>query len=484
MKILFATLIITIFATPSYAVVPSMWPFLQSLVSFLPQILLFILVGISVIFKFSTWKLIFAWFGRNIKTKIGIGVTIVFALAIMSLATYLFLYYTGNIALKSRKGQSDGVTMSEWTGFRGSDRRTGCLDGFPGPQDANEIWSFRESLDRAGFSSSPAISGNKVYVGSNNDVMYCFDASNGDVIWKFNAFYEVFSSPAIVDNKVYFGEGLHYTEDASFHCVNAETGDEIWSFSTTGQIESSPFAADGKVVFGAGKDGVYCLDAKTGQKLWQYSEVYVAGSPLIHDKKVYFGSGYGKNGIYCLDLADGSEIWTINTKYPAWGAPAVWDGKIYVGTGSGNFVFSSEEPSGNVMCLDTQTGSSVWDFELSDAILGAIAIDDGKIYFGSRNSNLYCIDATSGKELWNFTTDGAIVSSPAVTKENVYIGSSDGKMYCVDKEDGIAKWEFDTGESGSFNIDTGIIGSPSISKGKLYIGSMNFFFYCIGENEN
>lgn len=480
-KLLLSILLFLIFVPASYAVVPSVWPFLQNLVSFLPQILFFLLFGASVIFKLSTWRRVLAWLAHNIRTKIGISVAAGAVLLISVLTLYLILFRTGKTSVESLSSQPEENSESEWAGFRGNALRSGCIDNLPGPQEAMEIWSFRETLDRAGFASSPAVAGDRVYVGANNDALYCFDAAAGDVIWKFEAFYEVFSSPAVAGNRVYFGEGLHYTEDATFHCVDAGTGEEIWSFPTTSHGESSPYVADGRVVFGAGKDGVYCLDAETGRELWQYSDVYVAGSPVVYDKTVYFGSGYGRNGVYCLDLDDGSEIWIIDTKHPAWGAPAVWDNKVYIGTGPGNFVFSSEEPAGSVICLNARTGDSLWEFELEDTVLGAIAIGDGKAYFGSRNSNIYCVDALSGEKIWTFSTGGAVVSSPAVAMDDVYFGSDDGKIYCLDKEDGTVKWEFNTSESGMFNMDSRIISSPAISKSRLYVGSMNFFFYCIGE---
>jgi len=454
-----------------------MWPFLQSLSSFLPQILLFVMVGVSAVFKFSAWKRGLAWIGRKIGTKAGVSVIVVLVILI-SLTMYILFKDSGSVAYQPPTGH-----VTEWTAFRGGIHRLGSVDNSNGPQDGQEIWSFREKLDRAGFASSPAVVGKRVYVGADNDYLYCFNAENGDVVWKFEALYEVFSSPAISNGKVYFGEGLHYTEDATFHCVDANTGEEIWSFPTTSHVESSPTVVDGKVIFGAGDDGVYCLDAETGNKLWQYSSVHVDGSPAVYDNRVYFGSGYGRSAVYCIDLDNGNEIWSVDTQYPVWGAPTVWDGKVYIGTGAGNFAASIEEPSGSILCLDIKTGETVWESEIGGTVLGAVAIGDGRAYVGCRDANIYCFDVSTGDEIWKSAAGGGIVSSPAVANGDVYFGSDDGKIYCLDAEDGISKWEFNTSESGLFNMDSRIIGSPAISNGKLYIGSMNFFFYCVGDKE-
>ncbi len=479
MRILFPILILLVFVSNSYAVIPGMWPFLQSLMSFLPQIFLILMVGLSAIFSFGTWKRLFAWIGRNIRTKIGASVAAGVVVA-TTVVIYLFIAGSGSVSNYSSADRES----SEWTTFRRNVQRSGSADGLAGPQDGQEIWSFRETFDRAGFASSPAVVGNRVYVGADNDTLYCFNAENGDVIWKFEAFYEVFSSPAVINDRVYFGEGLHYTEDAIFHCVDANTGEEIWSFPTTSHVESSPFVVDGKVLFGAGEDGVYCLNAENGDKVWQYPSVHVDSCPAVYDNRVYFGSGYGRSGVHCLNLDDGSEIWTVDTQYPAWGAPAVWDDKVYTGTGTGNYAVSGDEPAGSVVCLNARTGDSLWEFRIEGTVLGAIAIENGRAYFGSRDASLYCIDALSGEQIWEFTSDSAIVSSPAVAMGDVYFGSGDGMIYCLDGEDGIAKWEFDASESGLFNADSRIMGSPAISGGKLFVGSMNFFFYCIGEESD
>ena len=91
-------------ATSSYAVVPGMWPFLQSLMSFLPQILLFVMVGISMVFKFGTWKRMFGWILRKVRTKPGI----VAATAVVILAGVgIYIIVTGSSKV-APQSPSDG----------------------------------------------------------------------------------------------------------------------------------------------------------------------------------------------------------------------------------------------------------------------------------------------------------------------------------------------------------------------------------------
>jgi len=477
-KIFIVTTVFLLISTSSvYAVIPQFMPIIQTLLSFLPQIALFLLFSISLIFKFSTWKGIFSKVVKTLSNPLILVSVIIAVVGIGAGSYFLFFRHTVVRELNPRTSVSDYT----WTNFGGNAVRTGNVDGKSGPEYGEEIWAFRETLDRAPFISSAAVVGGCVFVGCDNNYLYCFDAKGGKVIWKFEADYEVFSSPAVAYGKVYVGEGLHYTEDAKFYCVDVQTGGLVWHFQTNNHTESSPAISDGKVYFGAGEDGVYCLNAETGEKIWQYPGVHVDSSPIVVDGWCYFGSGYGISRFHCVNALDGSLKWKYDLDYPAWGGPAVVNGRVYFAIGNGNFNVSDDEPYGGVICLRVENGEKIWAFEAEDTVLTSVAIADGKAYFGSRDSKLYCLNVDMGEEIWNYQTNSPIVSSPAVVGLNVYFGCNDGKIYCLNTEDGELKWTFDTGKSDIITFDARILASPTVADGKVYVGSMNFYFYCIGE---
>ena len=53
-------------------------------------------------------------------------------------------------------------------------------------------------------SSSPAVAGDFVYVGSESGVFYCLDAASGNVLWEYNTGVPIKSAPAISGNMVFF----------------------------------------------------------------------------------------------------------------------------------------------------------------------------------------------------------------------------------------------------------------------------------------
>ncbi|HIE50418.1 MAG TPA: hypothetical protein EYP85_01550 [Armatimonadetes bacterium] len=464
---------------PAQAFNPGNFAPLQALLSFLPQILAFVGAVVALALKRDTWRHL--WYQAKAEVRkrrqVLVPAALLGAVALIWGGHWL-LTRTGEPVAASVTGPAD-----DWPLFRGNVARTGTA-GPPKPAlQGKEIWAFREPLDRAPFASSPAVVGGYVYVGADNDTLYCFEARTGRVRWKFTADWEVFCSPAVVHGRVYFGEGLHYVTASTFRCLDAATGKVLWEFPVKSHTESSPAVAEGKVYFGAGDEGLFCVTAAEGKKVWQFKGEHIDTAPLAVNGRVYFGSGYGNSHLYCLDGQTGKVIWKVPVEHAAWGAPALEGQRIYFGLGNGNFERSDPHPYGEVRCLDARTGKELWRRAVGDAVIGAIAVSKGRCYFGSRDGRVYCVRADNGKILWRFRTGGPVVSSPAVAGGYVYLGSRDGKLYCLQARTGQLVWAFNAARK-SLGMDAGLVASPAVAEGRVYVGSLNFFFFCLGKGQS
>jgi eukaryotic-like serine/threonine-protein kinase len=192
------------------------------------------------------------------------------------------------------------------------------------------IWTIKGSAN-----SIPAVENSHIYISSAG--ITALNASTGTIIWyKFTA--PVFSSPAVTSDKVYFGS------DKILYCLDAATGGKVWSYITNSSIFSSPSVADGLVYVGSNDGNLYALNASTGAKIWNYT-TYIGGdglygvssSPAVADGSVYVGSDDGN--LYAFDALTGTKLWnyTIQSKYSTFGgrqhlssSPAIVDGKIYI----------------------------------------------------------------------------------------------------------------------------------------------------------
>ena len=475
-------------ASPAYAVIPQLLGPLTALLSIIPQILAFVGVALitALVFARDTTKMFFYKF-RDFASAHKIAVSVI-GVIILS-GTTLGIYQMMQTPTAVIAGANHVKGNRTWPTFRGGKYRTGHLDAQPGPTTGTPAWIFKEENGMAvDFSSSPAVVGNRLYIGSSHGSIfslrgatYCIDTDSREVIWRHASPTPIFSSPAVAGGRVYIGEGYHEDSNCHLRCLDARTGEQIWSFETTSHVESTPFISQGKLYFTAGADGIYCIDALEGQEIWHYKAVHADMSPILHKDKLYFGTGYGDYRIYAVDAQTGTEIWSKQMPYPVWGSPSAHENLVFFGLGRGNFSESDPIPAGKVVALDAETGDTVWEYKAKDAVFTAIAVQNGYLTFGSRDGSVYCLRATDGKRNWQTGLGAPVVSSPAVTPDTVYAAAKNGNIYALSTEDGKVKWEFNA-RTVTRNIE--LYSSPAVANGFVYIGTSDRYILCLGGDNN
>lgn len=492
---LFTIVLISVFVcftATAYAVIPQLLGPLSALMSIIPQILAFVGVALltSLVFARDTTKMVFYKLRSFVMSNKIVPIISIIVLIILAVVTFQLVgknvKETLPITVDPENSKAETFTNTEaWKTFRGNLNRTGNVDGLPGPLTGDPAWIFKATLGKAvEFSSSPAISGNRLYIGATHGSIfsvsgatYCIDIETQKVIWRRDSEIPIISSPAVVAGRVYIGEGYHHDTGCRLRCLDATTGDPIWSFKTASHVESTPIITQGRLYFTAGGDGVYCLDALAGEEIWHFPGIHADMSPLVKDGKVFFGSGYGEYRIYAVDAHTGTEIWSIPTPYPVWGSPSAHENMIYFGLGKGNFSESAPIPKGRVVALNIENGDIVWEYEVGDAVMSAIVVHNGYVIFGSRDGFVYALTANEGELHWKTYLEAVVASSPAVTQDSVYAATYNGRIVSLDLENGDIKWEYD-----SDSVVGGLIfiSSPAIAGGSLYIGSSSRYIFCLG----
>lgn len=481
-------------AKPAHAVIPQLLGPLTALLSIVPQLLAFVGVALitGLVFARDTTKMLFYKFRDfAIAHKVVASVLSVMFLVGFGWGSYTLVRRTLSPMTSSpetmirRTEIGNRKANTSWSTFRGGKSRTGHLDTLAGPTTGTPAWVFKDEAPMAvDFSSSPAVVGNRLYIGSAHGSIfslggatYCIDIESQKILWRHTSPTPIFSSPAVAGGRVYIGEGYHHDSDCHLRCLDARTGEQIWSFQTTSHVESTPFIHQGKLYFTAGADGVYCIDALEGEYIWHYPAVHADMSPVLHKDKVYFGTGYGDYRIYAVDAQTGAEVWSKQMPYPVWGSPSAAENSVFFGLGRGNFSESAPIPAGKVVALDAETGDLLWEHEAEDAVLTAIAVQNSYVTFGSRDGYVYSLQSTDGKLNWKTDLGGPVVSSPAVTMDTVYAATKNGYIYALSTDTGKVQWEFDT-RIINRNID--LYSSPAVANGLLYIGSSDRYIFCFG----
>jgi len=169
----------------------------------------------------------------------------------------------------------------------------------------------------------------------------------------------------VADGKLYVG-----SEDRWVHCFDVDQHHEIWNFQTGDPISSSPAVADGEVYVCSEDGKVYCLDAYTGAWIWQYTAgIGMTSSPAVADNKVYIGGGDGK--VHCLNADTGAWIWDYFVEDEL-NSPVVADGKVYVASYSGNvYCIGStlEERIASLEAVNAKLRSNLDALEAENAVL-------------------------------------------------------------------------------------------------------------------
>jgi outer membrane protein assembly factor BamB len=259
--------------------------------------------------------------------------------------------------------------------------------------------------------------------------------------WTFKTDGPIIGSPAVANGVVYIG-----STDGNLYAVDQETGKQKWKFKTfaSRQVTSSPTIANGLVYFG-GFDGIlYAVDAQTGTMKWTFVAEY---ERRFEAKRLHgYPSGF-------QTIPDSWDIYTSS--------PAIFNGRIYVGSGDGN-----------VYCVDAVTGILQWKFATGDIVHASPAIANNTVYIGSWDSYLYALDAETGQEKWRFKTgedtyirnQQGFQSSPAIADGTIYVGCRDGHLYAVDDGTGRKRWDYPTNKGW-------VNSTPAIRGGVVYAGT-------------
>ncbi len=350
-------------------------------------------------------------------------------------------------------------------------RRTADLAGIASSSLPSKLKPKWQITSKDGFSSTAAIVGDHVYVGTLSGEMLCLKRASGETVWSYrtvedpkpNSFLPGFqASPAVIGDSVFAGD-----EDGVFHAIDRATGKKKWTFTSNGQIIASANVVGERVIFGSYDSSLYCLKTTDGTKLWQYqTQDRVNGSPAVSDKHT-FVTGCDQH-MRVIDIETGEQAAEMQLERYLIASPAVSGEMLYVGT------HESE-----VIALNWRKKEVVWrynDPSRDQPFHSSAALTDKLVIVGGQDKILHAIDRATGQGVWTLPTRGQVNSSPVVVGDRVFVGSKDGFLYEAKLADGMLIEKYQV-------AGRGLSASPAVGEGCLVIGAEgnNGALVCFGE---
>ena len=169
---------------------------------------------------------------------------------------------------------------------------------------------------------APVVTNGKVYFVSDDGHLYCLDADQGTLLWKFRggpsdykllgnarliSMWPARGAPVLYDGTIYFAASIWPFMGTFVHALNAETGEVVWTNSGSGsdfmlQPHSSPAfagvapqgylsATEDKLFLAGGRSVPAAYDRHTGKFLYFETNTKDGGYEVIVGKEWFLNAG-------------------------------------------------------------------------------------------------------------------------------------------------------------------------------------------------
>jgi outer membrane protein assembly factor BamB len=240
-----------------------------------------------------------------------------------------------------------------------------------------------------------------------------------------NIFHNTWSSPSLVEINgrplIFFaaGNGVVY----AFEPISptAKTGGELLKLKKVWQFDFDPAAPKADI-------HKYLSNRREGP-----SNLY--GMPVVNQNRLYVAGGgdiwWGKNEAWlkCIDptktgdITTNGLVWSYPLERHVLSTPAVYDGLVFI------------SDSGRKMhCVDAGTGKPYWTQEIKGEVWASPMVADGKVYLGTRSGEFWVFAASKEKKVLSMVDFGSPISATATAANGVLYITTMNHLYAVQGE--------------------------------------------------
>jgi len=328
--------------------------------------------------------------------------------------------------------------------------------------------AWTASVDEESVDASPAVVGDRVFVGTALGQVVCLNVADGAVVWRAQTGGAVMSSPAVAEGKVFVGSA-----DRCLYAFSAGDGKRLWCVRTRGAVVASPLVLGDRVYCGS-MDGTFrCLQAATGKEIWRTREGgAVSASAAAAGDLIYLGDEAGH--IVARAAADGKQVWTLAVQGGVVAAPCLNGERLIVPVMSPTALSPPEIRC--LLVLDRQTGTEIWSSKKASSVMHTPVCDGSNVYFATvsgylSDTELWALRLSDGAEMWKKRLGGVADSSPSLAGSVLLFGNHDANFYVVDTASGAV--------TQALPLEGKMFSSPAIANGQVYIGLQGGKVVCL-----
>ncbi len=245
--------------------------------------------------------------------------------------------------------------------------------------------------------------------------LICRDLARGEQVWE-QPVKEASAGSIIVQNRLLIGSAA-----GRLTAYDLFDGHVVWTFETDDRF-SAPPSFGYNTVFQPGESGtLYAISPDSGSEVFRVKvDGPMVAAVAVGDLVVATDMRGHVSGI---DPAAGRIVWQTELPGPVWTAPALADGRAYVG-----------HNGGEVVALDESDGRSLWRFETAEVVRASVIVAGDYVIAGTLGGHLYSLNAADGSVVDRRELKGAIATAPVTDGSRVYVATEDGYIICFGDE--------------------------------------------------
>jgi len=316
----------------------------------------------------------------------------------------------------------EGPLLQErvWPVYLGSASRAGGADTLA--SNPQPVW--RNSVAR-GISGAPALTEDVLALSLVDNRLALLDRATGAVIWTRRLSAPLGAGPLIADDRLFVAE---QDPTGKVYAIRLTNGGTIWS-ARAGDVSAPLVLSDSSLYLASAAGLVVQASARTGVARWRgHVGGGVRATPLVVPAGLVVATQ--TDSLFLLDAQTGAVRVHRGTRGTVLAAPALVDSTtIVIGTSAGQ-----------LEALDATTLHTLWSMDLGDAVVGNVAVRDGRAYALTGRGTLVIVPLTQPAEARRIPVGIVARGGPTPAPQGIFLGGVRGEIVLVDSL-GVHQWD-------------------------------------------